>query len=187
MGKARLIGVVLMGFVLITGCAQETPPAESDVASEPTPGGAGRAFREEFENIDPCTLLTSAEIGEALDEEMEAGERTHELICTWEPAEAGGTTMTVRTHGEGRNPRGICSGHRENGEQVKGIGLDAAYSEDEGLAIFTQGIDHACVILNTDPAGELTLDQLKGLGELILTRPPFNGEGGSEAEAESEA
>jgi hypothetical protein len=176
MGKAKSMMFVLMGLFLFVGCAEEVAPTAAGTPGAPTPAGHGRSFKKVFENIDPCKLLTTKEVGQALGQNVTAGKRTHELVCTWAPSKEGGVSMTLTTHGEGRNPRGICSEHVARGERVKEMGLDSGYSKEEGLAVFTQGIDHACVIINTIPPGEIGLSDMKGLMALVLDRPPFSGD-----------
>jgi hypothetical protein len=135
----RLIGSAVL-FLALSGTAGCGTEAEGS-----TSGGSTSGTTEETDEIDPCTLLTAAEVEKALGKPAEGApdERiTTTTNCQWQPDGPEGRNLSVSLIGLGGSGYGWSAdnfhgGMKGLGEPITGIG-DAAYGTAR-LEDFTYG------------------------------------------------
>ena len=188
-GGLRIAIVLVIGLMLLGGCAQGDPGTSAATDQAPTtaagpatpqptidiyPREANKGMAARYP-IDPCELLTEQDVGDALSEEVEAG-KSENRVCTWATAD-GATSLTLVANGEGQKPRNVCSNLAERGEPVEGLGEphEAAYSDEYGLSVFTgeKLPSHSCLIFFASPREKLGVDALMDLAKIALKNHPY--------------
>jgi hypothetical protein len=178
-------------LVLIAGgCSSEQTAAPGDVPRIPTPDAAEapRVSRDgdgpAAADIDPCDLLTTAEIAAALDQPFEDGVLDtmdagifEARTCSWtsatEPFRAVSLSLTdAATFGLDLSVRDLFDEGRNvspNARDVDGIGEDA-YRDDLGLYVLQEPYYLTIGVVGPGAAGETTDEELVALARVALQR-----------------
>jgi hypothetical protein len=179
--RKMAVTVLSLGFVL-TGCSSDknstTPSAATTVEGEGDPN-AGKGEGSPGIAINPCTLLTAGEVGDALSVPVEKGVRKKQ-VCTWTSTKDEGVSLALTAYDRGRIPRESCDEYFGRAdEMIKDLGIKAGYSEKDGLSAFTRSGDlavegiPACLVFDPTPPDQASVEDMKDLVKVILGRPPF--------------
>ncbi len=131
----RRIGVVALAVVLTVACGGEG--GEPAGTPEAVPSAAGTELPTAAGELDPCALVTSAEVAEALgapataERPSEANYPPRMVTCRWvapKGAAVGVMTLMIRTGADAAEARAgfqAARGQFPGAEAVSGIGEDA--------------------------------------------------------------